>query len=915
MKKKKYRSSCGFFTEFNHHPVTYCKVIRHMDITNTFRLMRLSFLIVLFLFVSRCVLFAQEKPKKLYLSEKCTTPITIDGNLDEPAWDGKWEGGFIQHSPYENKEPSQETLFRILYDNENIYVAIKAMDTAPDSIVSRLSRRDKADGDLVGIGFDSYHDLRTAFGFFVSASGVKTDEIFTEDGAVEDPTWDPIWYVKTRKQTWGWSAEMRIPLTQLRFAKDSKEVWGLEVVRILFRKNETSLWQPVARNVSGFTRHYGELAFNGVLKPKKQFDLTPYATAGIHKYPKEEGNKFADGSDSKLNGGLDGKIGITNNLTLDFTVNPDFGQVVADPSQVNLTAYETFFVDKRPFFIEGNNITRFQLGFGDGDLSTEQLFYSRRIGRRPQYSPDLRTNEYAKIPGFTRIIGAAKLTGKTSKGWSVGVIESVGAEEHALIDYNGVTRKEEVEPLTNYFVGRLQKDSKDGNTIIGFMGTSTDRNLDDSLLKDYLHQKGHSAGLDFKKYFLKKNWLFQLNAVVSDVNGSKEAIDRTQTSSTHLFQRPGATYMHYDPNRTSLSGNGGNIQLGKIGGNFNCLLATMWKSPGLELNDIGYLRSTDEIFEVFWGGYRFNKPSGIMNSANLNINQWAQWNYFGTRLLNGGNFNGHIQFKNQWSFHTGFNFETESLSASQLRGGPAMLIPGSKSVWLYLVSDPRKKLSVQYQESHSRQNFGSASHDQFSPVIRYQPLKTLEFSFEPSYSHNKDELQYVAESDYLGQKRYLLGSLNQHLLSFSTRININIRPNLTIQYWGQPFITSGKYKQLKMVTHPMAKSYSSRFQIFDPQQLSLSDPDNNYQVDENRDVRHDYQFENPDFNFNEFLSNLVLRWEYLPGSTVYLVWSQNRRYTSTSGDFDFSHNLDQLYSNEKPNNTIMVKLSYRIAVN
>ncbi|HWR99344.1 MAG TPA: DUF5916 domain-containing protein [Prolixibacteraceae bacterium] len=876
--------------------------------------MRLFFSLVIFLIVNHAHLSAQETPKKLYVAEKCPSVITIDGNLLESEWNGKWEGGFVQREPYENAKPSQNTEFQLLFDNDFIYVAIKALDTAPDSIVHRLSRKDKSDGDWVGIAFDSYHDLRTAFGFFVSAAGVKTDEIFTDDGNVEDLTWDPIWYVKTRKQSWGWSAEMKIPLTQLRFEKDSKEVWGFEAVRLLFRKNEMSVWQPVARNASGFTRHYGELAFNGELKPKKQFDLTPYFTAGVNNYQEEENNKFADGSDTKLNGGLDGKIGVTNNLTLDFTVNPDFGQVEADPSQVNLTAYETFFVEKRPFFIEGNNITRFPLGFGDGDLSTEQLFYSRRIGRRPQLEPDLRDDEYAKTPSFTRILGAAKLTGKTKKGWSIGIIESLGAEENALTDYHGESGNEVVEPLTNYFVGRLQKDSRDGNTIFGFMGTSTDRRLNDSLATAELHQSGRSAGFDFKQYFNKKNWLVQLNGVASNVRGSAEAIAGTQTSSTHLFQRPDSYHLHYDSTLTSLAGNGGNFQLSKIGGNFNCLLATMWKSPGLELNDIGYLRSTDEILEVIWAGYKFTKPKGIMHSARLNFNMWKGWNFYGKDLLTGGNFNGHIQFSNQWFLHGGFNMETDYLSPSQLRGGPQMLVPGSKSIWLFIETDARKKFSLKYQGVHLRQSSNSGSSDLYSPIIRYQPLKTLEFLLEPNYTVNRNEIQYVDEQSFGSDKRYLLGTISQTILSVSARINVNLRPNLTIEYWGQPFITSGNYTDLKMVTNSKSSEYNDRFHIYDANQLSGPDADNNYLVDENRDGKTDYQFENPNFNFNEFLSNLVLRWEYLPGSALYLVWSQNRRYESTSGDFDLSHNLGELYSYEKPNNTLMIKLSYRIAL-
>jgi hypothetical protein len=770
------------------------------------------------------------------------------------------------------------------------------------------------DGDVVGVLFDSYHDLRTAFAFFVSASGVKTDEIFSDDGSNEDLTWDPIWYVKTKKQSWGWSAEMKIPLTQLRFEKGANALWGFDVFRKIFRNNELSLWQPISRTSPGFTHHFGDLLFSAELKPRRQIDLTPYVTTSLNTYPKEEGNKFSTGRDTQLNGGLDGKIGITNNLTLDFTVNPDFGQVEADPSVVNLSAYETFFTEKRPFFIEGNNITRFQLGFGDGDLGSEQMFYSRRIGRRPQGDPSLQDNEYAKIKGYTPIIGAAKITGKSSRGWSVGLIESVGGEVNAKIDQQGVSRTENVEPLTNYFVGRLQKDSKNGNTIIGIIATSTDRNLDNSPLQSVLHKNARTAAIDFKQYFDKKNYQFQLNTFFSNVNGSKEAIAATQTSSTHLFQRPDARYLHYNENLTSLSGQGGNLQLQKTGGRLNGLLAILWKSPGLELNDIGYQRSTDEVFQVNWLGYRFTKPKGIMRSANININQWNVWDFFGTHHFSGGNFNGHIQFTNQWSFHSGFNMESNSLSSSQLRGGPSMYLPGMKNVWFYIESDVRKKISVKYQGVHVKQNENSGSYNEFSPVIRYQPTNTLEFSFEPSYSVSKDELQYIDEINYNNGKRYILGKVHQNNLSFSTRINVNISPNLTIQYWGQPFIASGKYSRIKMVTNPKANQYTSRFHIFDQQQLVGPDINNNFLIDENRDGKTDYQFENPNFNFNEFLSNLVLRWEYLPGSTLYVVWSQHRKYESTVGDFDFSRNFDNLYSHEKPNNMFLIKLSYRIAV-
>ncbi len=859
-------------------------------------------------------LLAQETAKKRYIANKSISTITIDGILEEEDWiSGPWEGNFIQHEPYENGESSQKTEFRLLYDDVNIYVAIKAFDTAPDSIVQRLSRRDKTDGDYVGVIFDSYHDLRTAFSFIVTASGVKFDQTITNNGEVEDETWDPIWYVKTSKFDWGWTAEMKIPLTQLRFQKNSAEVWGFEVLRQIYRKNEMDLWQPIPRNSPGFIHLFGELAGLGDIKPRKQFDLTPYVVSSINTYQQEENNPYLDGKDARLNAGLDGKIGVTNNLTLDFTLNPDFGQVEADPSEVNLSAFETFFTEKRPFFIEGNNITRFQLGFGDGDLSAEQLFYSRRIGRRPHGDPDLRDNEYVKSPDFTSIIGAAKLTGKTASGWSVGFIESVGAEEKAKLSYQGQQRNEVVEPLTNYFVGRLQKDLNNGNTIIGAMVTSTDRKLENTPLADLIHKNGRSAGFDFKQYINDKNWLFQVNASVSNVTGTEAAIAETQQSSTHYFQRPDASHVEFNPNRTSLSGHGGNVQINKIGGRFNLMLATMWKSPGLELNDLGFLRSADEIFQVFWCGYRFTKPQGIMRNANVNFNQWYVMDFSGAKLVAGGNVNGHTQFTNQWSAHAGGNLEGQALSNTQLRGGPSMKMPGSKNFWYFVTTDERKKLSFEYSGQHSWDSNNAANSNYFSPEINYRPLNTLQLFFMPSLSVRRSDLQYVDQLDFNGNNRYLLATINQKVISFSARINVNITPDLSIQYWGQPFLASGKYKNFKTITNPKAASYNDRFKILTSQQLT-DNLDDTYSVDENGDGTTDYSFDNPNFNFDEFLSNLVLRWEYVPGSTLYLVWSQNRNYEDSNGDFDFSHNLKQLYNYEKANDVFLVKLSYRFAL-
>ncbi len=871
----------------------------------------LFFLIVLSLSLNA---LGQDTVKKNYLAERAKGQISIDGELTEEDWTtGTWEGGFVQNRPYENNQPSQKTEFKLVFDNDYVYVAIKAWDTAPDSIVKRLSRRDKLEGDNVGIVLDSYHDLRTGFSLSVSASGVKSDFIYSNDGTIEDPTWDPIWFTKTKIYPWGWAAEFKIPITQLRFEKNSNTIWGFEVFRQIYRHAEMDLWQPVARNASGFIHFCGELSGMGAIRPQKQLDITPYMVSSLHTYPKEEGNPFGDGSDTHIKTGVDAKIGVTNNLTLDVSINPDFGQVEADPSQVNLTGFETYFIEKRPFFIEGNNITRFPLGFGDGDLSEEQLFYSRRIGRRPSGDPELKDGEFMKSPDFTSIIGAAKLTGKTESGWSVGVIESVGNEEDAEIDYNGIRRKELIEPLTNYFVGRIQRDLNKGNTIIGAMVTNTNRKLGNSSLNDLLHKNGSTAGIDFKQYFKNKSWVLEVNSIFSQVNGSKNAITETQTSTSHLFQRPNGT-RSFNHELTSLTGQGGNLQFGKIDGNLNMMFLTLWKSPGLELNDIGFLRSTDEILPVFYAGYKFNKPTGIMREANININEWNGWDFAGNFLFTGGNINGQIQFTNQWTLFGGLNFETKILSNTILRGGPALKVPGSKNINFMVMTDPRKKFSVHYTGVHSKYENGTGTMNLFSPELKYKPLNTLEIFLEPACNLIMNDLQYVDEIYSGGKPNYLLARIDSKTLSLSMRINYNIKPDLSIEYWGQPFIASGKYSRFKSVIQPKANNYAERFKLFNNQDIALNSSTNYYQVDEDGNGTTDYSFENPNFNVNEFLSNLVLRWEYIPGSVLFLVWSQNRSYETDKGEFDFAHNLNNLYNLERPSNVFLIKLSYRFGL-
>lgn len=868
----------------------------------------LLLLLLLVSFISK----AQNYPTKSYQTkEKGSDNLTIDGKLDELSWQtANWQDDFIQHEPFEGKAPGQKTEFAILYDDNFIYVGFKAYDTAPDSIVQRMTQRDNMDGDLVGIQFDSYHDKRTAFTFIVSAAGIKTEYIVSNDGDNEDYTWDPIWWVKTSIDKHGWYAEMRIPLSQLRFDDNNDMLWGLQVGRYLFRKDEWSFYQPIAKKQSGWVSHFADLKGLQDIKSKKTMSFTPYVVARTDRFEKEVENPFrSSGKRNKLDAGLDGKLGITKNLTLDFTINPDFGQVEADPSEVNLSTYETFFAEKRPFFIEGKNILSFPLMFGDGSLANENLFYSRRIGRRPHYSPDINDDEYIKSPEFTKILGAAKMTGKTKNGWSVGVLESLTGNEYAKIS-NGHTREVKVEPLTNYAIGRIQKDINDGNTTIGGMFTAVNRQLNTEDL-NFLHKAAYTGGIDFVHKWDNKNWEIDFSSYFSHVEGSTEAIKNTQESWIHGFQRPDASHLTLDTTRTSLTGQGGKIVFGKYGGKLKFLNAIAWKSPGLELNDVGYLREADNIFQVLWVGYRIYEPFSIFRYLNFNFNQWTSWDFGGELLDPGGNINLNTQFKNFWYMSGGFNIDGKSLSTTALRGGSALKVPGSKNIWFNLSTNDQKKFTVGYSMSTFRSNEKKSHHEEnFGFDFGYRPSKSLKITISPGYSEANKELQYVTQEETDTGTDYIFARIKQNTLNASIRINYNITPDLSIQYWGQPFIATGKYNEFKRVTDSRANKYRDRFKLFDTDELSYDATNETYQVLNNSGDQL-YTFDQPDFNVKNFLSNMVVRWEYSPGSTLYLVWSQTRNTSVADGSFDFNRDIQRLFD-EKPYNVFLIKLSYRI---
>jgi hypothetical protein len=825
----------------------------------------------------------------------------IDGNLSDSIWSSiDWGSDFIEVVPDENTAPSVQTKFKILYDQKHLYVALKALDPEPATITNRLSRRDGFVGDRINVLIDSYHDLRTGFMFTVTAAGVRGDEFITDNGNTVDESWNPIWSTKALIDDEGWSAEMKIPLSQLRFSNSPEQIWGLNVTRNYFRENQFSAWNRIPVDAAGWVSEAGKLKGLKNIKPQKQIEIQPFVVTKLDRYEAESGNPYADGNDFTLNAGLDAKIGITNDLTLDVTINPDFGQVEADPAAINLDGFEIFNRDQRPFFVENKNI--FDYRFAD---NRNNLFFSRRIGRRPQVSPETPGGAFVDQPQNTTILGAAKFSGKTKNGWSIGVLESMTSKEFTEISTNGEISESLAEPFTNYFVGRIQKDFNAKNTFFGGMFTATNRALTPEVSE--LRKAAYSGGLDFKHQWKDRAYFLDANIVMSHVLGSKEAIKQTQENLTHLFNRIDASHLEVDPNRTSLTGTGGLFAIGKVGGkHINYETGFKWVSPELELNDIGFLRSADEMIQFFNMSYRTIKPIGIFRDFNLRFRQFTAFDFEGNYNRIQYQLNGSASFTNNWGVDFGAAHKPRIFSNSILRGGPRWRFSKENFQFFFVGSDQRKKFNGVIGMIHSQAEEDNFFLIKFESELNYQPTNALNISVAPEYSLSKSKTQYVTQPNE--STRYVLGSIDNQTLSASVRVDYTINPNLSIQYYGQPFISRGRYKDFKYVTNAVADRLHDRFQNYNTAQISMNN--DVYAIDENFDGTIDYSFDNPDFSFVQFNSNLVLRWEYIPGSELFLVWSQGVTANVSVMD-DLFEGFESGILDQRPQNIFLLKATYR----
>ena len=857
-------------------------------------------------------------PKRQYFTKKLSSEIKLDGIPDEAAWDAvEWSGDFTQFQPNEKTPPSQQTRFKIIYDDKFIYFAAQCLDAHPDSIVRRLGRRDEFPGDWISFNIDSYHDLRTAFSFTLSVSGVRNDEFISGNGDNFDDSWNPIWFGKTHSDAQGWTAEMKIPFSQLRFGNEPDKVWGFQVMRKLFRKEERSIWQVIPRSYAGWVSGFGEIHGLKDIKSQKQIEIAPYVVAQTQRYKKTEGNPFATGTDSKINVGVDGKVAITSDMILDFTINPDFGQVEADPSQVRIDGFQSFFSEKRPFFIESRNLFDYQVtgSQAGGNYDSDLLFYSRRIGSSPHGSPNLANNEFVNIPDNTAILGAAKFSGKTKTGWSIGVLESVTQQVNAEIDNNGIRRKELVEPLTSYFVGRTLKDFDKGNTVLGLIFTAVNR---EKGLSDVLNHSAFSGGIDFQHNWNNKAWFYRGNIIFSHLDGSPQSIYNTQTGFEHLFQRPGNTEGKLDNTLTSLTGTGGTFRFGKSGGKqnkkgglFQGETGFTWRSPQLELNDIGFMQTADEINHFTWVSYVFQKPFSIFNNWRLNYNHWGRWDFAGKPLYQAVNINSNALFKNNWNGGMGATINTLEISNNALRGGAALRRPEGMGVWIFTQGDRRKKVYLNLYAEHDYGFENTVKADNINLGVTIQPLNNFNINIGTGYSYYwRRQDQFVSNVNVNNLTRSIVSEVSQKTLNFTLRLNYNITPELSIQYYGQPFITRPVYQNFGYVVDPLNTSYDNRFHTFTANEIHFDG--SNYIVNETGDSKNSYTFSKPDFNFVQFRSNLILRWEYRSGSEFYLVWSQsntpdvNSDLTSPVGKSLFSN----IY-NDGAKNIALVKWTYR----
>jgi hypothetical protein len=862
-------------------------------------------------------------------------PIAVDGRLDEDAWrSAEVISDLHQQSPDEGKAPSERTEIRVLYDANAVYVGARMFDSQGGRGVRRLLvRRDQLlndnASDKIALVLDPYHDRQTRVWFELNPLGVKGDHL---NG---DESYDPVWEGASHIDSLGWTAEFRIPLSQLRFPRDSVQTWGLQIWRTLARRNESDMWAFWKLNESGGPGYFGTIEGLALTAQPRQLELLPYVVSKSSFALPAAGDPFRSKREMTGRVGGDLKYNITSNLTLDATVNPDFGQVEVDPASVNLSAFETTFSEKRPFFVA--NSSAFAFGglncFFCSNVSSLNVFYSRRIGRAPQLASLVQSqSSFSDVPDASPILGAAKITGRTAGGISVALLEAVTNRVSARYVTSPTpgapTFDRDAEPLTNYFVGRLQKDLRNGDTRIGMITTLTNRSMSDTAEVSRLRGHAELIGTDIQHYWNNRGYSFLAQAAISDVGGDTAAMRRTQQSSSHYFQRPGRTEtsdglfgIGYDPTRTTLQGYGFYARLAKESGDWLWETAQNWRSPGFEVNDIGTLGRTDYKWMQASVMRSWTKPTSWYRTANAIIGGQQQLDYEGDRTDLQGELWGNITLPTYQQMSAFVINHPPTYDILRTRGGAIVKTSGFNYYSASFTGDTRNRVSWDFGGDHARDITDNGwTADGYVDLI-LKPLENLRLTFGPSFSRTLEPKQFVSNVadptlTTLGGQRSVFATLDQRTLSMNTRINATFTPNLTLELFAQPFLASGRYNALKEYSAPRTsdvleygRDVGTLAVVRDAKGGLVS-----YHVDpDGSGPAAAFDLTNPDFNVRSLRGTAVLRWEYRPGSTIFFVWTQERSGSDAFGDFDIHRDGSALFR-DRPVNIFQIKASYWLGI-
>jgi hypothetical protein len=859
----------------------------------------------------------RDAPSSRVEATRVTRGPTLDGRLTEPFWaTAPSVPQLVQRDPDEGRPASERTVVRLVYDATALYIGARLFDRDPIGIARQLARRDvSAPSDELRILLDTYHDRRTAFQFAVTAAGVRLDKVIGDDGGYEDASWDPVWQAVTAVDSLGWTAEIRIPFSQLRFSPASQLVWGIQVVRWIQRKNELASYPFVPKTETGVASRFADLDGLRDIVARRRTELLPYAVSrGQFHRPDHPGNPLDDGRTMFNGAGMDLKVGVTSSITLDATANPDFGQVELDPAFVNLTEFEQFLDEHRPFFVEGADIFRF--GSTGGGLNrfsdTPSYFYSRRIGRPPQ-GKATSPGQFKSAPENSTILGATKLSGKTSNGWSVGLLEGLTAREYATVadTLTGMRHTDEVEPLTSYFVGRAKRDFREGATTLGVLTTATHRDLDRPALR-FLNSEAYAGAVDFTHRWKDRTYTLAGSLGGSYITGDPTAIDAAQRSSARYYQRPDASHQRYDPSRTSLAGVAGDLYLNKVQGTWVWGVAGRAASPGFEVNDLGFKKRVDQLSAAVTGGRRWTTPGRVFRQADVRLSAATDWNFDRDVLNRKIGLYAYGRFRNFWEADVNLAYAPQVLDDRLTRGGPLARKPARWTASGEAYTDDRKAVSAYAFLSYTRDAAGGWYLTAL-PQLTYRPSKRLSATVGVGYESGLEAAQYVqmvtdpTAGATLGA-RYVFASLRERSGYLKLRVNAAFSRAVSLQLFAQPFTFVGDYFGFKELAAPRTFS----FVRYGQDNGSTIGPDGgDYSVDpDGGGPAEAFWLWNPDFRERSFRLNAVLRWEYRPGSTLFLVWSQTRWNQLSAVDVALAPDLRQAMFFDRPTNVLMVKMNY-----